>query len=108
MVSRTEPLVVNIFVTALAGVRLHKKLARNPLLAINLRGTGKEWAIGPIPFAVHILRRHGWILNAGTRLPTLADVVRAVTDGCDHGQADCRAHDSSSIRCRPSTPPQLV
>ena len=89
MMRRTEPLVVDVLVAALAGIGFHEKLAGNFLLAVNLRGTGKERAFRPIALAVHIVGRHRGILNAGARLPTLAQVVRTVANGGDHGQADC-------------------
>ncbi len=75
MVGRAVPLVVDVFVAALAGVGLHEELAGNLLLAIDLRGTGKEVAVGAVAFAVHGVGRHGRIFDAIARLPTLADVT---------------------------------
>src|SRR5579863_173042 len=89
MVRRAEPLIVNIFVAALAGVGLHEELAGNFLLAVNLRGTGEERSLGPVAFAVHVVGRHGWILDAAARLPTLSHVARTIADAGEQGQADC-------------------
>ena len=58
VVRRTEPLVVDIFVAALAGVGLHEKLAGNFLLAVDLRRTGEERALGAVAFAIHVVGRH--------------------------------------------------
>src|SRR5205807_1425530 len=79
MVHRTEPLVVNVFVTALAGIRFHEKLAGDFLLAVDLGGTGEEVALCPVALSVHVVRRHGRVLNSAARLPTFADVTRAVS-----------------------------
>src|SRR5260370_32506287 len=69
MVSRTVPLVVDIFVAALAGIRLHEELAGNFFSAIHLRGTGKKWAGGAVAFAVHADGRKGEICNASMLVP---------------------------------------
>ena len=100
MMRRTEPLVVDIFVAALAGVGLHEKLAGNFLLAVDLRGTGEKRAFGPIAFAVHVVGRHGGILDAGAGLPTFAHVARAVADAGEHDQADCHAKSGMSRHSR--------
>ena len=91
MVGGTEPLIVDIFVATFAGVRLHEELAGNFLLAINLRGAGKERTFGPIAFAIHVVGRHGGILDAAARLPTFAHVARAVADAGECDQTDCGA-----------------
>src|ERR1700683_198641 len=99
MVRRTEPLVVDIFVTTLARVGFHEELAGNLLLAVNLRGTGEERAFGAVAFAVHVVGRHDGILNATARLPTFTHVARAAADTGEHGQADCYAEDGCSGIC---------
>src|SRR5260370_4290052 len=84
MVSRTVPLVVDIFVAALAGIRLHEELAGNFFSAIHLRGTGKKWAGGAVAFAVHA---HGWkggIFNASMLVP--ASFTEIASDGRQHRQ----------------------
>src|ERR1700685_3850261 len=58
MMRRAEPLIVDVFMAAFAGVGLHEKLAGNLLSAVNLRRTGKEWPIRTIAFAIHGGRRH--------------------------------------------------
>src|SRR5437660_12918693 len=80
MVRRTEPLVVDVLVTALAGVGLHEELAGNLLFAVDLRGAGKERALGAVALAVHGFRRHGGVLYTAARVPAFADVPRAVAD----------------------------
>src|SRR5216683_2654862 len=77
---RTEPLVVNVFMAALAGVGLHEKFAGNFLLAVDLRRTGEERAFGTVAFSIHVVGRHGRILDAASRLPALTHVMRAVAD----------------------------
>src|SRR6267154_1550367 len=96
MVRRAEPLIVDIFVTALAGVGLHEELAGNFPLAINLRGTGEERTLGAVAFAVHVVGRHRGILNTRTRLPAFADVAGAVSDTCQEAQTNCRAQEVAS------------
>ena len=80
MVRRAEPLVVDIFVAALAGVGLHEKLAGNFLLSVDLRRTGKERTLRTVALAIHVVGRHGGILNSVARLPTLADVAGTIAD----------------------------
>src|SRR5271169_6052052 len=67
---RTEPLIIDVFMAAFAGVGFHEKLAGNFLSPINLRGTGKEWPLGTITLAIHAGRRHRGILDASLILPT--------------------------------------
>src|ERR1700730_7357017 len=87
MMRRTEPLVVDVFVTALAGLRLHEKLAGNFLLAVDLRRTGEERTLGAVAFAIHVVGRHGGILDAAARLPAFANVARAEAEGSEHEEA---------------------
>src|ERR1700682_2227189 len=97
MVSRAVPLVVDIFVAALAGIRLHEELAGNLFSAIHLRGTGKKWAGGAVAFAVHGDGRKGGIFNASMLVP--AGFAEIASDGRQHrqhgeygeiGRASCR------------------
>src|ERR1700704_4723931 len=86
MVSRTVPLIVDVLVAALAGVRLHEELAGNLFSAIDLRGTGEKWAGGAVAFAVHADGRKGGIFNASMLVPAgFAEIAR---DGRQHRQHD--------------------
>src|SRR5271169_5145205 len=104
MVSRTEPLVVDVFVAALAGVRLHEELAGDFLLAVDLRRTREERAFGAVAFPVHVVGWHCRILYAVPRLPAFADVACTVADSGKQCQADrgahCAGNDPRSKRCR--------
>src|ERR1700731_5488131 len=84
MVSRAVPLVVDILMTALARLRLHKELAGNLFSAIDLRGTGKKWAGGAVAFAVHADGRKGRIFNASMLVP--AGFAEIASDGREHRQ----------------------
>src|SRR5580692_1292995 len=89
VVGRAEPLVVDVFVAALAGVGLHEKLAGNFLVAVDLSGTREERSLRAIALAVHRVGRHGGVLDAVAGLPTYADILRAVTDAGKNRQAHC-------------------
>src|SRR5229473_3218791 len=78
MMRRAEPLVVDVFVAALAGVGLHEELAGDFLPAVNLGRTGEERAFGTVAFSIHVVGRHRGIQDAASRLPTLTHVMRAV------------------------------
>src|SRR6266403_85993 len=84
MVSRTVPLIVDVLVAALAGVRLHEELAGNLVSAIHLRGTGKKWAGGAVAFAVHGDGRKGGIFNASMLVPPCFSEI--ASDGRQHRQ----------------------
>src|SRR6202521_423019 len=58
MMGRTEPLIVDVFMAAFAGVGFHEKLAGNFLSAMDLSRTWEEWPIGAIALAIHAGRRH--------------------------------------------------
>src|SRR5271154_3475449 len=76
MVRRAVPLVVNILVTAPAGIRLHEELAGYFFSPIDLRGAGKKWPRGAVTFAIHAERRQRGILNAPVLVPaSFADVT---------------------------------
>src|SRR5438270_11700341 len=94
MVGRTVPLVVNILMTALAGIGLHEELAGNFLFAVNLRRTGEEISLRPVALAIHAFGRHLGILYSVARLPTLPHVVCAVADDGKHSQAERHTDDS--------------
>src|SRR5579872_4340206 len=89
MMRGAEPLVIDIFVATLAGVGLHKKLAGNFLLAVNLRRAGEECALGAVAFSIHVARGHDGILNAVTRLPAFANVVRAESNSRQRRETEC-------------------
>src|SRR5580765_1120 len=88
MVRGTEPLVVDVFVTALAGIGLHEKLTGNFLFAVHLRRTRKERTFGAVAFAIHVVGRHGRVLNAVARFPTATNVARCVTNSYEHGETE--------------------
>src|SRR5207244_2249686 len=92
-----EPLVVDVFVAALAGIGLHEKLAGNFLFSVHLRRTGEERAFGTVAFAIHIIGGHGRILNAVARFPTAANVTRSVTNSRKQREAE---HDSDGARAQ--------
>src|SRR5450631_120165 len=69
MVGRAIPLVVDVLVAALAGIRFHKELAGNLFSAIHLRGTGEKRAGRAIAFAVHGERWQRGIHNAPMLVP---------------------------------------
>src|SRR5271155_29101 len=70
MMGRTVPLIVNVLVTALAGIRLHEELAGNLFTAVDLRGTGEKRAGGAVAFSVHGEGRQPWIFNPRMLVPT--------------------------------------
>src|ERR1019366_7692352 len=84
MVGRAVPLVIDILMTALAGIRFHEKLAGNLFSAIDLRGTGKKWPAGTVAFAVHADGRQGRIFNAPTLRP--ASFSKVASHGSQHRQ----------------------
>src|SRR6266403_7146 len=84
MVSRAVPLVIDILVATLAGIRLHEELAGNLFSAIHLRGTGKKWAGGAVAFAVHGDGRKAGIFNASMLVP--ARFSEIASDGRQHRQ----------------------
>src|ERR1700723_712064 len=69
MVGRAIPLLVDIFMTALAGVRFHEELAGNFFASIDLRRTGEKRAGGAIAFAIHGEGGKRGILEAGVLAP---------------------------------------
>src|SRR2546423_14770023 len=93
MMGRAEPLIVDIFVAALAGVRLHEKLAGNFLSAVNLGGAGKERTVGTVAFSVHAGRRILRIFNPRAILP--ARVSQVPREAADQRQ-QCQAGNSSN------------
>ena len=89
MVDRAEPLVVDVLVAALAGIRFHEEFAGNLLLAVDLRRTGKKCALGAIAFVIHAGGRHCGIGHVSTLLPArLADIARSVAQSGESEQAD--------------------
>src|ERR1700723_1966629 len=71
MVGRAIPLLVDIFMTALAGVRFHEELAGNFFASIDLRRTGEKRAGGAIAFAIHGERRKSGFWEGGVRAPAI-------------------------------------
>src|SRR5260370_1805949 len=103
MVGRTVPLVVDIFVAALAGIRLHEELAGNFFSAIHLRGTGKKWAGGAVAFAVHAHGRKGGIFNASMLVP--ASFTEIASDGRQHRQ---HCEDSANAKNGKTRQPSMI
>src|SRR5713101_7880375 len=101
MVRRTVPLIVDILVAALAGIRLHEELAGNFLSAVDLRGTGEKWAGGAVAFAIHADGRKGGIFNASMLVPTaLAEIA---SDGRQHRQhGEYGGHTKNGMTRQPS------
>src|ERR1700688_3596507 len=87
MVSRAVPLVVNIFVAALAGVGLHEELARNFFSAIDLCGTGEEWAVGGVAFIVHGEGRKRRMFDAAVLVPaSFTEIAGYWREHCQHSE----------------------
>src|SRR5438046_10368693 len=70
MVRRTEPLVVYVLVTALAGVGLHEEFAGNFSFTVDLGRAREERTLRAITFAAHVSGRHRGILNPRDRKST--------------------------------------
>src|SRR4030088_391484 len=89
MDGRTVPLVVDILVAALAGIRLHEELAGNFFSAIHLCGAREKWAGGAITFTVHGDGRKGGIFNASMLVPAgfaeIASYGRQHRQQCEQG-----------------------
>src|ERR1019366_3565737 len=101
MVGRAVPLVIDILMTALAGIRFHEKLAGNFFSAIDLRGTGEKWPAGAVAFAVHADGRQGRIFNAPTLRP--ASFSKVASNGSQHRQHhDYGGNAKSSMTGEPS------
>src|ERR1700680_632250 len=91
MMGRAEPLIVDVFVAAFAGVGFHEKLAGNFLPAMDLGGTGKEWPIRTIALAVHRCRRHRGIRDPRLILPARLPQVTSTRAESDENQQTNRA-----------------
>src|SRR6267378_1183642 len=86
MVGRAVPLVVDVLMAALAGIRLHEELAGNFFSAIDLRGTREKWAGGAVAFAVHADGRQSGIFNASMLVP--ACFAEIASNGRQHGRIE--------------------
>src|SRR5580704_16263559 len=108
MMGRTEPLIVDVLVAAFAGVGFHEELAGNFLSAVDLRGTGKEWPIRAVAFAIHAGRWHGRILNTGLILPArLTHITCARAHSGEYYQTNRAADDRTPDSLRqPATFPR--
>src|SRR5579863_6929901 len=101
MMGRTEPLIVDVLVAALAGVGLHEEPAGNFLSAIDLCRTGKEWPIGAVSLPIHSCGRHRRILDARLILPArFTQITGAYPESSEHQQTNRAAND----RCTNSRP----
>ena len=69
MVHRAVPLLVNVRMAALASVGFHEVLGGNVATMFSLRGTGEEFSLGAVAFAVHGFRGHQRIGNVIRVLP---------------------------------------
>src|ERR1700688_494941 len=95
MVSGAVPLVVNIFVAALAGVGLHEELAGNFFSAIDLRGAGEECAVGAVAFTVHGKRRERRIFNAAVLVAaSFAEIAGYGCEHCQHSEHGGNSYDN--------------
>src|SRR5271154_5572679 len=102
MMSRTVPLIVNIFVTSLARIGLHEELTGNPFTAIHLRRAGEKWSGGTVTFAVHSERGERRILDARMPAPTsFAEVARSRRQHCQRTEYNNDA-DSSMTKDPPA------
>src|ERR1700704_5348914 len=87
MMSRTVPLIVDIFMAAFAGIRLHEELAGNLFSAIHLCGTGEKRTGRAVAFAVHGDGRKGGIFNASMLVPAgFADIASYGRQHRQHGE----------------------
>src|ERR1700688_2373785 len=101
MVSRAVPLIVDILMTALAGIRLHEELAGNLFSAVHLRGAGEKWAGGAVALAVHADGRKGGIFNASMLVP--ASFAEIASDGRQYRQhGDYGGHTKNGMTRQPS------
>src|SRR6266852_8990716 len=106
MVRRTVPLIVDILVAALAGIRLHEELAGNLFSAVDLRGTGEKWAGGAVAFAIHADGRKGGIFNASVLVP--AGFAEIASDGRQHRQhGEYGGNAKNGMAGQPSMSPYL-
>src|ERR1700675_3548552 len=95
MVGRAVPLVVDVLMAALAGIRLHEELAGNFFSAIYLRGAGEKWSIGAVAFAIHGERRQRGILNASLLIPaSFAEIASHRRQHRQHDEYGGNANDS--------------
>ncbi len=89
MVGRAVPLIIDIFVTALAGIGLHEELAGNFFSAIDLSGTWEERTGGPVALVIHGEWRQRRILYASALRPaSIAKVVRSWRQRHQNGHND--------------------
>ena len=102
MVGGAVPLIVNIFMAALAGIGFHEELAGNFFAPVDLRGAREEWAAGAIAFAIHRERWELRILNA--RVPVPAGFAEITSRRRENGQNCEHGYDAqSSVAREPST-----
>src|SRR5437870_13921729 len=64
MMHRAVPLLVDVGMAALAGIRFHEVLGGNIAAVSRLRGAGEEFPLRTVAFAVDSLRRHRRIGDA--------------------------------------------
>src|SRR5512146_3416716 len=94
MVRRGVPLLVNVLVAALAGLRFFEELSGNALAVDRLRGAGKEFSLRPIALAVHGQGSSGGIRDAVGVVPAvLAVVVGGESYACGQQRAGGHAGD---------------
>src|SRR4029077_12951475 len=98
VMSRAEPLVIDVLVATFAGIRLHEELAGDFPVAVDLGRTGKKWTLRSITLLIHGGRRHLRILDARPVRPArLAHVAQPSTQAAQQGQADRQPHDCARI-----------
>src|SRR5258708_39730380 len=69
MMRGAGPLLVNVRVAALAGLRLHEIFRGNVAAIFGLRGAGEKLALRSVAFAVHGRSRHSRVRDAVLVLP---------------------------------------
>src|SRR5438067_6289874 len=104
MVRRAEPLLVDILVATLAGVRFHKKFAGNLLPAVDLSRAWEEGPLRAIAFGVHGGRRKRRIVDGEAELPArFARVFCSEAQCGEDGKTKERTKDSRArAGCEPS------
>src|SRR5215470_10829176 len=86
---RALPLLVDISVATLAGLRFHEELAGNFLPPVNLCRTREKISLWPVALVIHGCRSIRWVLNVRRTFP--ARVTRIPTcraKGCECDQAN--------------------
>src|SRR5436305_15192907 len=96
------PVVVHVFMAALAAIRFHEKFAGDMSSADHLSRAGEECSLGSISFCLHSERSDWRVLNHMSRepLPFVQRTCGNINTGCN-----CREqnHSSHSKFCKPQS-----